>query len=338
MISKAPRHQLPIDFVYLWCDGSDPVFARQKLARMKQANPALVDENIGDVRYIQYDELRYALRSVYTYAPWFRHIFIVTNHQRPSWLADCPTISIVDHTEIIPSNLLPTFSSIGIEMYLDRIPGLSEHFIYANDDTMLNRPLEPSNFFSEEGKPIVWMSKPSGKDFTPKNSGEILGNHSINDWKQTLARAWDFYRKKNGHPIPFYEPAHSLDAYTKTLFRKTLKKHPELYACNAAPFRTGNEISRVLFSYEMVNTFGCPCVFTRKITLWTILKNILASVEMVAVVRNAVSRKKVKKLIRDIRVFNPKTFCLNNLTDDSAEAAIAYLKKRFPAPAPWEKP
>lgn len=331
------NYQFPIDFVFLWCDGAAPVFACQKKARMRQVHPALVDDFIGNIRYVQHDELRFALRSVYKYAPWARHIFIVTNHQRPSWLIDYPTISIVDHTEFIPDNLLPTFSSIGIEMYLDRIPGLSEHFIYANDDTMLNRPLEQSDFFSAEGKPIVWMSKPSGKDFTPNNVGEILGKRAVNDWKQTLAHAWDSYREHNGHSIPFYEPAHSFDAHTKTLFRKILQKHPELYACNATPFRTGNEISRVLFSYEMINTFGCQCVFTRRTTLWAMLRNTPAPVEMVAVVRNAINRKEVKKLIRDIRIFNPKTFCLNNLTDDSAEVAVAYLKKRFPAPAPWEK-
>lgn len=329
--------KFPIDFVFLWCSGSDPKFARQKNTRMRQSTPALIDDNIGDIRYIQHDELRFALRSVYRYAPWARHIFLVTNHQRPSWLADYPTISIVDHTEFIPANILPTFSSIGIEMYLDRIPGLSEHFIYANDDTMLNRSLEQRDFFSEEGKPMVWMYKPSRKSFTPKNGGDILGNHVITDWEQTLVRAWGLYREKNGYSIPFYTPAHSFDAYTKTLFRKILQKYPELYVCNAAPFRTGNEISRVLFSYEMINTFGCPCVFRPKITLWAMLKELFASVEMVAVSRNAANQKEVKKVIRDIRIFNPKTVCFNNLTDNSADEAIAYLKRRFPVPAPWEK-
>ena len=44
-------------------------------------------------------------------------------------------------------------------MYLDRIPGLSEQFIYSNDDIFLNRPLEEKDFFTEDGAPIVWMSK-----------------------------------------------------------------------------------------------------------------------------------------------------------------------------------
>lgn len=67
------------------------------------------------------------------------------------------------------------------------------------------------------------------------------------------------------------------------------------------------------------------------------LKELFASVEMVAVSRNAANQKEVKKVIRDIRIFNPKTVCFNNLTDNSADEAIAYLKRRFPVPAPWEK-
>jgi len=32
------------------------------------------------------DELKYSLRSVQQFAPWIRHVFIVTNGQTPSWL------------------------------------------------------------------------------------------------------------------------------------------------------------------------------------------------------------------------------------------------------------
>ena len=66
--------QTAIDFVFLWCDGSDPDFVRQKAQRMKEVRPELITENIGDIRYVQFDELKYALRSVNQFAPWFHHI------------------------------------------------------------------------------------------------------------------------------------------------------------------------------------------------------------------------------------------------------------------------
>ena len=71
---------------------------------MKEVRPEQITENIGDIRYVQFDELKYALRSVNQFAPWFHHIFVVTNNQRPKWLIDHPKISIVDHKDIIPKD------------------------------------------------------------------------------------------------------------------------------------------------------------------------------------------------------------------------------------------
>ena len=321
-----------IDFVFLWCDGSDPKFIEKKIARMKEVNPDFIEKNIGDVRYVQHDELKYALRSVALYAPWVRHIFIVTDNQCPSWLKEHPKISVIDHKEIIPRELLPVFSSICIEMYLDKISGLSEHFIYANDDMLLNRHLNPGDFFTVNGKPIVWMSKQNEQEITPEIAHKILNDPSINDWQKTVIRAWDIYCKKNNNRIPFHVPAHSCDAFTKTLFRKIINHYPELLEANSAPFRTGNEVSRVLFSYEMVNTFRCQCTFNPKVTFWKRLFNKFSPVELLTIVRT-----NVQKLKRDIGVFNPKTVCFNDLTSKNAFEAISYLESRFPTPAPWEK-
>lgn len=45
-----------------------------------------------------WQELRYSLRSIEKFAPWIRHVFVVTNGQIPYWLnLDCPRISIVTH-------------------------------------------------------------------------------------------------------------------------------------------------------------------------------------------------------------------------------------------------
>ena len=37
-------------------------------------------------RFADWDELKYSLRSLEKYAPWVRHVYIVTNGQIPSWL------------------------------------------------------------------------------------------------------------------------------------------------------------------------------------------------------------------------------------------------------------
>ena len=81
-----------------------------------------------------FDQLLYSLRSIEQYAPWIRHVYIVTNGQIPGWLdLSFERVTIVTHNEIYPDKShLPTFSSPSIETHLHRIPNLSERFIYLN--------------------------------------------------------------------------------------------------------------------------------------------------------------------------------------------------------------
>ena len=59
------------------------------------------------------------------------------------------------HESILPATALPTFSSHAIETSLHRIPGLSNHFIYSNDDFLLTRPTGPEDFFHANGIAMV---------------------------------------------------------------------------------------------------------------------------------------------------------------------------------------
>lgn len=43
---------------------------------------------------------------------------------------------------------LPTFSSPAIETHIHRIPGLSQKFIYLNDDVMFGRDVWPDDFYT----------------------------------------------------------------------------------------------------------------------------------------------------------------------------------------------
>ncbi|GAA0387312.1 exopolysaccharide phosphotransferase [Acrocarpospora corrugata] len=139
----------PIDAVYTWVDGGDPVWrARRDLA----LTGGLSELATTEARFVSRDELRYSLRSLMTYAPWVRKIWIVTDQQRPSWLRPDDRIQIVDHKEIFRDpGVLPVFNSHAIEAQLHRIEGLSEHFLYLNDDFFLGRPLYPEMFFEGNG-------------------------------------------------------------------------------------------------------------------------------------------------------------------------------------------
>ena len=177
------------------------------------------------------------------------------------------------------------------------------------------------------------MSNADAEKITSTRADQILKDCSINTWQKTLLRAWKLYRRKTGRKIPFLTPAHALDAYNISMFREVLFRFPELLRVNSLPFRTGEEISRVLFSYVITNELGCQCLFKQKTHFFNRMKTrFFKPVEVLAVVREHFA-----KLKRDVKLFKPKAFCTNNLRQDEAPEMIWYLNGKFPQPAPWER-
>ena len=150
-----------IDVVYTWVDGSDPAWREARAQTMAAQQETFHPGASAEARFHSRDELRYSLRSLAMYAPWVRRIFIVTSGQVPSWLAlDDPRVELVPHAAIFddPAHL-PTFNSNAIISRLHHIPGLSEHYIYFNDDVFLGRRVEPGDFFTPSGLALVSPSQ-----------------------------------------------------------------------------------------------------------------------------------------------------------------------------------
>ena len=140
-----------IDFVIPWVDGNDPVW---KVERRKYESQGLQkDSDNRSVRYRDMGTLRYWFRTVEAYAPWVNRIHFVTCGHTPEWLnTDNPKLNIVNHKDFIPSEYLPTFSANTIELNLHRIKGLSDKFVFFNDDVFIINPVKPTDFF-RDGKP-----------------------------------------------------------------------------------------------------------------------------------------------------------------------------------------
>ncbi|MEO3820920.1 stealth family protein [Plantactinospora sp. B24E8] len=169
----------PIDLVYTWVDGNDTDWQRRKNQALGHGEGEINEIAANMSRYISRDELRYSLRSVHAYAPWVRQVYLVTDDQVPPWLdTEHPMVRVVRHREIFgDTGRLPTFNSHAIESRLHRIPGLSEHFIYVNDDMFFGRPLQPDTFFHANG-----ISK-----FFPSPAQLDVGPATIHDAPVTAA-------------------------------------------------------------------------------------------------------------------------------------------------------
>lgn len=155
---------MKIDIVYTWVNGRDPAWRARRDAVMRQFGRP-IEESVTDGRFEDNEELRYSLRSLQRHAPWANRIHMVTDRQTPAWLdVNQDRVRVVDHTEIFSDPAeLPTFSSRPIERNLHRIPGLSEHFVYFNDDFFLCRDAQPEDFFAD-GRPRIFTgSQLSGR-------------------------------------------------------------------------------------------------------------------------------------------------------------------------------
>lgn len=133
----------PIDFVVLWVDGSDKSWQEEYA---KYSGTSLLPQR--PEYYRDYDLFRYWFRGVEKNAPWVNKVYLVTNGQRPEWLnEDYEKVKLIKHSDIMPEECLPTFSSCAIEIHIKNIPGLSEHFVYFNDDLFLTDRVSREYFF-----------------------------------------------------------------------------------------------------------------------------------------------------------------------------------------------
>ena len=161
-----------MDLVYTFVDGDDPAWKRKKELYRKTHYDSSINNNDSSIaaRYRSRDELKYSLRSIHQNLPFIRHIYIVTDKQIPPWFVNNATnsVKIVDHTEFIPKEYLPTFSSHVIEAFLHLIPNLSDTFIYMNDDIFISKEVREDDFvkngklavmldsnYTKKGKPVV---------------------------------------------------------------------------------------------------------------------------------------------------------------------------------------
>lgn len=139
-----------MDVVVTYVDGNDPVWRRSFEETMNVP--------VREKRYRDWGTLRYLLRGIEVCMPFVENVFLVvsSHSQVPSWVSD--KVRIVLHEDIIPKEFLPTFNSGTIEIFLHRIEGLSERFIYFNDDLFPVLPCREEDYFVD-GRPAIRFSK-----------------------------------------------------------------------------------------------------------------------------------------------------------------------------------
>ncbi len=309
---------IDIDLVYLWVNGNDPKWIAKRDAVIGKTTEA--QDNCKG-RYAETGELRYSLRSVEKYAPWIRKIFIVTDNQIPDWLdTSNPKIRIVDHTEIIPKKYLPCFNSSVLEHFICCIPDLAEHFLYANDDMFLNKPVTPSTFFAKDLLPIIRVNSRPFRKWSLQYRTKVLGK-TLSNYKRIIHNAALLVEKKYG---TYYsgKAHHNIDAYLKSsclYTREVFDK--ELRATFTNHKRSDNDIQRSLYSYV---AFAEKTAHRKYVTQRTSFRLHIDN----------------RRLYEKFKKYNPVFFCMNDsefANDDDRAYADAFRSTLFPDKSSFEK-
>jgi UDP-glucose 4-epimerase len=275
----------------------------------------------ADARYRQVDELKYALRSVYLFAPWVRNIFIATDSPRPAWLDDHPRVQLMRSEQFFADpSVLPTHNSQAVESQLHNIPGLSEHFLYSNDDMFFGRPVPPSMFFSSGGvTKFIEATTRIGLGFSDPSRSGFENSARINR---------DLLLKKFGHVITRHLE-HTPAPLRKSVIELLEADFPEEFRRTAASrFRSKSDISvtnSLYHYYALLEGRAVTQDDAKVLYVDTTLKSGLCRLP-------ALLRRRQYDL-----------FCLNDgsfpevAADERAELMVDFLEKYFPIPAPWEK-
>lgn len=241
---------MTIDAVITWVDGNDPIL-NAKRAEYEYNSASKRSDIAGATRYADLGEIHWCVRSLNKYAPWLRKIFIITDGQDPKVESRIP-VEIVDHKQIFAGYevFLPSFNSISIETVMWRIPDLSEHFIYLNDDFLLIKTVQPSDFFTEDGRTVCYARKIST---LWAKSLYYLSCLKKGYERVTFKRLLYQGAELAGNRRCFYYLTHTPRAFCKSDFEKWYEKHPQGIIRNLKyRFRDARQYQPQSLAYEIM--------------------------------------------------------------------------------------
>ena len=237
-----------IDIVIPYVSSADPnwwvEFSRTLIIERQKNinNPANQPAGISENRFRDFGTFKYLLRGIETCCPWINKIYVVLQQpsQKPKWLKEGDRLKVVYHNEIIPQEYLPTFNSATIELFVWRIPGLSENFIYINDDMFPLRPMSPESFFDENGTPRIHITPLPQQGLTAY--GQMLKN---SEWLALKAAGQDV-NKYDGMKL---KDTHTWTSMRLSTWKMFFDKYESYILASLSPFRNARNITQQLPTY-----------------------------------------------------------------------------------------
>lgn len=334
-----------IDFVVTWLDSTDPEWQKQYEYYKPNAKGDKSKARFRDMNIFQY-----WFRSVEMYAPWVHKVFLVTNGKFPEWInEDNPKLELVRHEDYIPKECLPTFNSCTIELNLHRIKGLSEHFVYFNDDIILNRPVAPDYYF-KKGYPCD-NNKESCFNvpiYTPEEKFSIymsmladvgIVNAHFNRWKTVCQSPWRWFGFHLGikgfimscillkqRLFVGFSNYHSEQAFLKSTFEEVWEKESKFLYASCTRFREEVIANPYIFRY------------------WQLAKNQFYPKQRKYATIHIYDKGVIDDIEKALNNTDIVSICLNDTSlcpDDDFKyidnALVRMLEQKFPSKSSFEK-
>lgn len=334
-----------IDFVVTWLDSNDPVW--QEEYRKYKGLGLQGDQSKS--RFRDWDLFRFWFRAIELYAPWVNKVFLVTNGTFPKWINKSnPKLVLVEHKDYIPETFLPTFNSCTIELHMHNIPGLSEHFVYFNDDCFLNDYIAPEYYF-KEGLPcdnnaetyynVPLYDKAYKLGIYPSMLTDIgVINGHFNRWKtvRKSMKRWfgphlgwkgiflSYCLKRQGRFIGF-KWRHYEQAFLKSVMDEAWEKEPDMLNKSCTRFREDIILNPYFFRY------------------WQFATNRFYPVKLNAGINIRIQKESIQRIISTLHNEKIKSLCLNDTPyckeedyDEIKNILHTEFLKKFPQKSSFE--
>ena len=218
----------------------------------KVLNKYMLEENssdrqvIGEERYRDSGCGKYWFRCIEENCKWVNKIFVLISSktQMPDWLnTDNPKIRVVLHEEFIPKELLPTFNTMTIELFISRIPDLSNNYIYCNDDYYFLNPTSEFMYFVND-IPVYTSHCEELKKF----DDDYL-NGSDSTFYSALNNGMDLQLKISGDKAKWYAIDHIPVAHKKDFEKQIIDEYYNMFveANKKSRFRHKDNYSNHVF-------------------------------------------------------------------------------------------
>lgn len=221
-----------IDYVFPYVDCDDPSWIAEYNKYVPKEKEKRSNWSTGMQRFRANDLLKYVFRSIEKNMPFIRtvHLLVMSESQVPEWV-DRTKVHVVLHKDFIPEEFLPTFNSNTIESFLGNIPGLSERFIYGNDDLFITSKCYEYDFFE--------MSVPKYKIRRRKVMPHAPGDQLRMDDQKLITGKDSKY---------VHEVQHICMPYCLSTIKEVFNRHHDKIMASIGKFREAGQYNQWIFS------------------------------------------------------------------------------------------